>query len=176
MNLDTDRPIDTDGPRSLATPFGRQDYPRTRDGCRASPDMGGLERRFLDTLVGERPLLEYPTHAADKDDGKTVEVCEIPPDRLLEEMRALCPQLRLGQLKPEPDTLLFDLHEGRGFRLGEAMVVREDGRDYAVSPYYLHSGGTCLDWLPAEQVDWWPDTDEDDCEDENEEDDDERKE
>ena len=58
--------------------------------------------------------------------------------------------------------MLFDIHEGRWFRLGDAMVIREDDSNFAVSPYYLHSGGTDLDWVCPEQVEPVTDEEEDD--------------
>lgn len=32
----------------------------------------------------------------------------------------------------------------------EFKVVREGGRNYLVSPYYYESGGTMIDWMPAD--------------------------
>ena len=40
------------------------------------------------------------------------------------------------------------------------LVVREDESNFAVSPYYLHSGGTILDWIPLDRME--SDTDDED--------------
>lgn len=44
----------------------------------------------------------------------------------------------------------YDLHEGKKFVVGEFKVVRENGTNYLVSPYYYNSGGTVIDWMAAE--------------------------
>jgi len=51
---------------------------------------------------------------------------------------------------PALDEERFDLHEERKFKIAEFKVVREDDMNYLVSPYYYESGGTVIDWMPAD--------------------------
>ena len=176
MNIDTTRPIDADGPVTVRVLLGVFSYPGDREKCVSRPDLGSRERTLLRALEGERERLDYPTRTAVKGDGKTIEIYEIPSDRLIDELRSLDKLIqRPGreresafEILPDPDTVLFDIHEGRWFRLGDAMVIREDDSNFAVSPYYLHSGGTDLDWVCPEQVEPVTDEDEDDEEEDDE--------
>ena len=176
MEIDTTRPIDADGPVTVRILLGFFSYPGDREKCASQPDLGRRERTLLRALEGERERLEYPTRPAVKGDGKTIEVYEIPSDWLIDELRSLDKLIqRPGreresafEILPDPDTVLFDIHEGRWFRLGDAMVIREDDSNFAVSPYYLHSGGTDLDWVCPEQVEPVTDEEEDDEEEDDE--------
>lgn len=44
----------------------------------------------------------------------------------------------------------FCLHEEKLFKVDDFKVVRENDINYLVSPYYYSSGGTLIDWMPAE--------------------------
>jgi len=48
---------------------------------------------------------------------------------------------------PDLKSKLYDLHEGLLFVVKDFKVVREDGKNYLVSPYYYRSGGTVIDWM-----------------------------
>ena len=54
---------------------------------------------------------------------------------------------------PELNDVLCDLHAGKRFTVADFKVVREDGRNYLVSPYYYETGGTMIDWVPADWAD-----------------------
>lgn len=109
--------------------------------------LGGYERRLLCDIYGLLPRIEgIKTHKATKSDGKEIEVYDVPEDRkaeLLDELYPFAPS-------PIMDDTLFDLHEGRSFKVSDFLVVREDNSNFAVSPYYLHSGGTIIDWITLE--------------------------
>ena len=174
MEIDTTRPIDADGPVTVRILLGFFSYPGDRERCASQPDLGRRERTLLRKLEGERERLDYPTRTAVKGDGKTIEVYEIPSDWLIDELRSLDKLIqRPGreresafEILPDPDTGRFDIHEGRWFRPGDAPALRAADSNFAVSPYYLHSGGTDLDWVCPEQVE--PVTDEDDGEEDDE--------
>ena len=123
-------------------------------------DPGNAERNMLKRITGPLPKLDYPSREAVKDGGKTIEVYNIPE----EDREAVLQELYLFEPCPRLDDTLFDLHEGRAFRVRDFLVVREDDSNFAVSPYYLHSGGTILDWIPLDRLE--PDTD-DELEDDN---------
>ena len=108
--------------------------------------LGKYERDMITRIMGLLPKLEFATHRRRKTDGVMVDVYDIPDDRkaeLLDELYPFAPS-------PSMDDTLFDLHEGRSFKVSDFMVVREDNSNFAVSPYYLHSGGTILDWITLE--------------------------
>ena len=59
-------------------------------------------------------------------------------------------QLYLFTPVPGLDEEMYDIHEGKMFRVSEYRVTWEDGQNWLVSPYYPESGGTVIDWMPAE--------------------------
>ena len=122
----------------------------------AGQDPGSYERHLLTSVMGLLPRLPYPAREVVKAGGKTVEVYEIPEDA----REAVLAELYPFSPAPRLDDTLFDLHEGRNFQVRDFLVVREDESNFAVSPYYLHSGGTILDWIPLDRME--PDTDDDD--------------
>ena len=116
-------------------------------------DPGNAERSMLTRITGALPRLDYPSHEVTKDGGKAIEVYDIPK----EDREAVLQELYIFEPCPRLDDTLFDLHEGRPFQVRDFLVVREDDSNFAVSPYYLHSGGTILDWIPLDRLE--PDTD-----------------
>ena len=120
--------------------------------------LGKYERDMITQIMGLLPKLEFTTHRRRKSDGVMVDVYDIPDSKkadLLEELYPFAPS-------PSMDDTLFDLHEGRSFKVSDFMVVREDNSNFAVSPYYLHSGGTIIDWIPMGRIEQNTD-DEDDA-------------
>ena len=108
--------------------------------------LGKYERDMITQIMGLLPKLEFATHRRRKSDGVMVDVYDIPSDRkaeLLDELYPFAPS-------PSMDDTMLDLHEGRSFKVSDFIVVREDNSNFAVSPYYLHSGGTSLDGLPLD--------------------------
>lgn len=55
--------------------------------------------------------------------------------------------------RPGLQDVLFDIHEGKKFLVADFKVVRENGMNYLVSPYYYSSGGTVIDWVPPDFAD-----------------------
>jgi len=51
---------------------------------------------------------------------------------------------------PDLDEEMYDLHEGKLFRVRDFRVTWEHGQNWLVSPYYPESGGTVIDWMPAD--------------------------
>ena len=118
--------------------------------------LGKYERDLITQIMGLLPKLEFATHRRRKSDGVMVDVYDIPSDRKAELLDELYPFAQA----PSMDDTLFDLHEGRSFKVSDFIVVREDNSNFAVSPYYLHSGGTILDWIPLDRME--SDTDDED--------------
>ena len=44
----------------------------------------------------------------------------------------------------------FDLHEGKKFRVGDYRVTWDHGQNWLMSPYFESSGGSVIDWMPAD--------------------------
>lgn len=89
--------------------------------------------------------LPYPTRPL-KVQGGTVEEYIIPDERKAEVLQ----QLYIFEPVPALDEERFDLHEGKKFRVGDFRVTWEDGQNFLVSPYYPLSGGSVIDWMPAD--------------------------
>ena len=118
--------------------------------------LGKYERDMLTKIMGFLPKLEFATHRRRKSDGVMVDVYDIPDSKKAEILAELYP------FSPSPslDDTLFDIHEVKTFKVSDFMVVREDNSNFAVSPYYLHSGGIILDWIPMDRIE--PNTDDED--------------
>jgi len=95
-----------------------------------------------------------------------VEEYIIPDDKKQEVLE----QLYVFDSVPSLDEELFDLHEGKTFIVRDFRVTWENGQNWLVSPYYPSSGGTVIDWLPADAACADDQEDEDaDAEDEDDE-------
>lgn len=112
--------------------------------------LGGYERRLLSEIYGLLPRIDgLSTHTEVKADGKEIEVYDVPEEKkgiILDELYPFSPAPCLEDVR-------YDLHEHRNFKVRDFMVIREDDSNFAVSPYYLKSGGTVLDWVePVDEM------------------------
>jgi len=75
----------------------------------------------------------------------STEVYDIPEEAKKDVLRNLYP------FRPIPGMgrLMEDIHAEKTFRVREFMVTREGRMNVLASPYYLESGGTVIDWVPA---------------------------
>jgi len=89
--------------------------------------------------------LPYPTRPLEVLYG-TVEEYVIPED----EKAQVLDQLYIFKPVPSLDEERYDLHEDKKFKVREFRVIREGGRNWLVSPYYPSSGGSVIDWAPAD--------------------------
>ncbi len=48
---------------------------------------------------------------------------------------------------PGLDDTFEDLHEGKRFRVRDYKVIREYGQLWLMSPYWISSGGSVIDWV-----------------------------
>jgi hypothetical protein len=97
------------------------------------------------TRIEERKL-RYPTRRIKLHTGEVVEEYVIPKadrEKILRAFYPFSPKLRL-------DDIVYDLHEGKRFRVRRFRIVREDDQNWLVSPYYPRSGGTVIDWMPKD--------------------------
>lgn len=91
--------------------------------------------------------LPYPRKGVQAPWGE-VEVYEIPEEEKKGVLEKLCP------FRPVPSLgrLMEDIHSGKTFRVREFIVTREGRMNVLASPFYLESGGTVIDWVPASRA------------------------
>ena len=109
-------------------------------------EMSEPEKQMLCIIVKESEPLPYPLKPLEMASGPDEEVYDIPEeakDKVFEELWPFAPC-------PALDDLRFDLHEQKVFKFRDAQVIRYKGRNLMVSPYYAHTGGMAVDFLPAE--------------------------
>ena len=95
--------------------------------------------------IDEEAKLPFPTRPI-KVQGGTVEEFIIPEDKKEEVLE----QLYLFDPVPSLDEEMYDLHEGKKFKVRDFRVTWEHGQNWLVSPYYPASGGSVIDWMPAD--------------------------
>ena len=92
--------------------------------------------------------LPFPTRILQLQ-NETIELYEIPYNHKAAVLKALYPFIP----KPSHEDEMHDIHAGKNFLVKEFLVTREGGMNFLVSPYYFESGGTVIDWVPAEYED-----------------------
>jgi len=111
--------------------------------------MSEMEKRVLQAIMPESEPLPYPTRTLVMSVGPDAEEYVIPENDKGLVLRDLYP----FSSPPELDDVMLDIHEEKHFRVGDFKVIREDNRNYLVSPYYAKSGGMAIDWISDEKVD-----------------------
>jgi hypothetical protein len=110
--------------------------------------LGQEERQMMLAVTGPQKPLDYPTHLLALSDGTFTKEYEIPEEDREEVFR----KLYLFDSPPPMDTEMMDIHEGKKFKVRDFRVIREDGGNFIVSPFYPVSGGTLLDWVQCNAV------------------------
>ena len=85
----------------------------------------------------------FPTRTLEMPGGAVTEII-VPESRKEEVLRQLYPFVGVPRLDDE----MYDLHEDRPFRVRDYKVVLTGGVHFLVSPYFAHSGGSVIDWIP----------------------------
>ncbi len=114
---------------------------------REDGEMSLGEKRMCRQLLGKQPKLPYPLKAVMCADGVTQQEYEIPEEDREKVLHQLCFLLPA----PKLDDDMFDLHEQKLFKVREYRVIRWRDTNILASPYYPHSGGMLVDWIPPEQ-------------------------
>ena len=93
----------------------------------------------------EEPRLPFETKKM-RVNGGEIEEYIIPEEQKADVLDQLYP------FEPVPalDEERYDLHEGKKFLVKDFRVTRENGMNYLMSPYYANSGGSVIDWMPAD--------------------------
>ena len=115
----------------------------TETNAKSSQIMSEQEKRILRTLLPESEPLPYPTVPLAMSIGPDTIEYQIPD----EHKERLLRELFIFTEVPDLADKAFDIHEERFFQVRDYKVIREDNRNYLVSPYYANSGGTVLDWI-----------------------------
>lgn len=96
----------------------------------------------------EEPRLPFPVKAVHIPSG-TIEVYVIPDEKRAAVLEELYPFIPV----PSLDEDMYDLHAEKKFKVRDFCVTREGRMNSLVSPYYFESGGTVIDWVPADSED-----------------------
>lgn len=116
------------------------------------PDSGVMsqtEKRILASIIDAGPVLPYSLRVLPMRYGPPAQEYVIPDA----EREAVLQQLYPFYPCPGLQEIRYDLHEEKNFRVGDYKVIRENGRNFLVSPYYSHSGGMVIDWMEGENTD-----------------------
>lgn len=111
--------------------------------------MSAMEKQILRSIIDESDILPYPTRPLVMSVGQDAEEYVIPKKDKARVLRKLYP----FSDPPKLDDVKFDLHEEKSFRVGDYKVIREDNRNYLVSPCYAKSGGMVIDWIDPTELD-----------------------
>lgn len=109
--------------------------------------MSGPEKDMLCLLQDEEAPLPFPLHPLKMAYGPDEQEYEIPP----EERETVLSQLYPFQPCPKLEEKRLDIHEQKEFVIQDFRVIRERNRNLLVSPYYPHSGGMVVDWMPIDE-------------------------
>lgn|GEM_PF-882978 len=94
---------------------------------------------------GILPRLTYPTRQISAG-AEMIEEYIVPEEEKAQVLDGLYPFDPI----PALTEMMYDLHEGKPFRVGDFRVIRGAAMDMLVSPYFFNSGGTVIDWMPPE--------------------------
>ena len=109
--------------------------------------MSATEKNILRNIVPESEPLPYPIKPLAMSIGPDAQEYIIPKKDKEKVLNALYPFTPT----PKIDGILYCLHESKNFKVRDFKVIREDNRNYLVSPYYANSGGMIIDWISEEQ-------------------------
>ena len=107
-------------------------------------EMSFPEKELMFMVCGERPELPYPLQKLEMAWGKPEQEYVIPEADRQRVFDELC----FFAKPPKLDDILFDLHEGKAFRVRDFRVIRWHGANLLASPYFPLSGGMLVDWVP----------------------------
>jgi hypothetical protein len=120
----------------------------TGDWLAAAESLGrqfsAIEKKLLKVCMSQEPPLPYEQVLEPLANGGCARLYEIPEHEKEELLRKLYP------FKWTPTLYhgtAYDIHERKLFQVKDFKVLREDGYNFLVSPYYADSGGTVLDWV-----------------------------
>ena len=111
--------------------------------------MSPAEKRILASIIDPSPVLPYPLRVLPMRCGPPAQEYVIPDSQREAVLKKLYPFFPC----PELNEIRYDLHEEKKFRVVDYKVIRDNGRNFLVSPYYSRSGGMVIDWMEEENSD-----------------------
>ena len=108
------------------------------------PLPGREERHMMKACMGEQAPLDYPL-TWKKFNTRSYKFLQyvIPPEEKESVIRKLW--MFDGAERLNMDATYLDIHCNKTFQLKDAIITREDGCNFIMSPYYAEAGGTLLD-------------------------------
>ena len=100
------------------------------------------EKIVLERIVDKSPELQYPLRKLDDEES----IYEIPEDEKSDILKQLWPFLPI----PDPEELMFDIHEESWLYFKECQILRWHERNLVVSKFYESSGGMSIDLMVNE--------------------------
>lgn len=126
--------------------------PAEEDGELECGGMSLTEKRILASIIAPEPPLPYPLRLLPMRFGPAAREYVIPEqekEKVLKQTYPFFPCPSLHEMR-------YDLHEEKCFQVGDFKVIRENGRNFLVSPFYARSGGMVIDWMdeqnPGSQI------------------------
>ena len=111
---------------------------------RLAREFSATEKEILKGIISREPPLLYLQKLELLSNGGCARMYEIPQHEKEELLKRLYP---FGWTPTLFHGTAYDLHEKKLFQIRDYKVLREDGYNFLVSPYYADSGGTVLDWV-----------------------------
>ena len=103
----------------------------------------GNEKKLMDRFEMPDELFPYPIKTIESNILGTVSYYDIPDSDKGKILKIMYPFWPI----PRMNDYYLDIHENKKFRVSDYMLIREDSKNYVVSPYYPHSGGMAVDWM-----------------------------
>ena len=111
--------------------------------------MSAMEKRCLQEIMPATEPLPYPTRPLVMSVGPDAQQYVIPKRDKAKVLRELYPFYPV----PDINDTKYCLHEEKNFKVASFKVIREDNRNYLVSPCYAKSGGMVIDWIDPTELD-----------------------
>ncbi|MBO4620353.1 MAG: hypothetical protein J5654_09620 [Victivallales bacterium] len=123
-------------------------YNGTKELHSVRTEISDPEKSMLEIILKEAEPLPYELKELEMSDGTIEQEYDIPECDKASVLNDLYP----FDPCPKLDEELFDLHEQKAFAVRDYRVIRCRKRNMVVSPYYPHSGGMVVDWMPTEDT------------------------
>lgn len=101
------------------------------------------EKDILSKMLHESEPLPYELVEMETSIGTKENLYSIPQDEKEELLKDLWP----FTATPKMSERMFDIHEGKTFIFKDVQIMRWKNWNIIVSPYYLQSGGTLIDFV-----------------------------
>jgi len=123
--------------------FADEDQGPMYNDCSSNEEFSRAEKAVLSAVIDESDRLPYPIKAVKLSIGVLCEMYEIPAKDKAKVFKKLYPFTPVPAMNKE----MYCLHEGKTFKVKEYGVLRENNRNFIVSPFYTNSGGMVIDWV-----------------------------